>query len=268
MSQNIFDITKLFKKISVLDHGHVELIDGTVIEPKLKIVNAARVSFSKESKEYSPKDAKLVKFLFDHGHFSTYRHSYFSFRIKAPLFVFRQLWKYQVGSEWEAEEEIGHSIVIPNTSWNEQSFRYVEPPVEFYVPTIVRGQSASNKQGSSSEEIQSIEGQSPQQLITQATTSAFETYNKLIAGGVAKEIARSILPPNIYSECIWTCSLQTLIHVFQQRLKNDAQFETREFAWATYELLDSIFRDFLHFGSATDANDYSWFQSKLNGLKC
>src|SRR5580698_2905750 len=84
-----FDVTKMFRKIDVLDHGHVELFDAMILDPRLKVANAARVSYKKESKEYSEKDAKLVKFLFDHGHFSTYRHSYFSFRIKAPLFVFR-----------------------------------------------------------------------------------------------------------------------------------------------------------------------------------
>jgi len=262
-----FDITSLFKKLPVLDHGHVELFDGTVLDPRLKIANAARVSYNKCSTEYSPKDAKLVKFLFDHGHFSTYRHSYFSFRIKAPLFVFRQLWKYQVGSEWESEEELGHSIVIPNTSWNEKSGRYAEIEPEFYVPAIVRGQSAINKQGSSTEIITDINGQTPQDVIRQATIASFEAYNTMLSAGVAKEIARFILPPNVYSECIWTCSLQSLIHVFKQRLKNDAQYETREFAWAMYALLDGILGEVIDIAGSQDANDYSWFQEQLVGLQ-
>jgi thymidylate synthase (FAD) len=258
-----FDVTKMFRKIDVLDHGHVELFDAMILDPRLKVANAARVSYKKESKEYSEKDAKLVKFLFDHGHFSTYRHSYFSFRIKAPLFVFRQWWKYQVGSNWEGEEEIGHSIIIDDTSWNEQSFRYTEVEDHFYVPQIVRGQSATNKQGSSQEEIISVGGQSPQDIIIQATNAAFAAYNRMIEAGVAKEIARLVLPPNVYSECIWTCSLQTLIHFFKQRLKNDAQYEIREFAWATYLILHDNIGHLLDIGSATDAKDYSWFHEQL-----
>ena len=103
-----FNISDYFKKIEVLDHGSVELIDGMVSDPRIKIVNAARVSFNKEVQELSEKDAKLIEFLFKNEHFSTFRHSYFSFRIVAPLTVFRQWWKYQIGSEWiENEGNIG-----------------------------------------------------------------------------------------------------------------------------------------------------------------
>lgn len=113
-----FDIREHFKKITVLDKGHVELMDGMVTDPMLKIVNAARVSFNKEAIDLTERDKKLIKFLIEHEHFSTVRHSYFSFRIKAPLSVFRQWWKYQIGSDWIENENIG-SIQIPDTSWNE-----------------------------------------------------------------------------------------------------------------------------------------------------
>lgn len=113
-----FDIKKLFRKENVLDKGHVELIDGMITHPMLKVVNSARVSFLKEAKELTERDAKLIKFLIDHEHFSTLRHSYFSFRIKAPLCVFRQWWKYQIGSQWLENENVG-SIEIQDTSWNE-----------------------------------------------------------------------------------------------------------------------------------------------------
>jgi thymidylate synthase (FAD) len=258
-----FDITKFFQKIDVLDHGYIELFDGMIIQPNLKVVNAARVSHKKSSQEYSQKDAKLVRFLFEHGHFSTYRHSYLSFRIKAPLFVFRQWWKYQIGSSWEAENEIGDSIIISDTSWNENSLRYSEAQTEFYVPTIVRGQSSVNKQGSSSEEIIDIDGVSPQEIIRKASDEAFRTYNRLIYYGVAKEIARLILPANVYSECIWTCSLQSIIHFFKQRLKNDAQYEIREFAWAMYLILDGLLIDLIDFNGANDVENYSWFRDKI-----
>ena len=74
MENNQFNIKDYFKSIPVLDKGYVELIDGMVTDPRLKIVNAARVSFNKESKELSDKDVKLINFLKEHGHLSTFRH--------------------------------------------------------------------------------------------------------------------------------------------------------------------------------------------------
>lgn len=227
-----FNIKEFFAKNSVLDHGFIELIDGMVTDPRLKVVNAARVSFNKESKEFTEKDEKLVKFLYEHGHFSTYRHSFFSFRIKAPLLVFRQWWKYQVGSEW-MNDEIGSQIQIPETNWNEASGRYVEFDELFYTPETFRKQSKNNKQGSEGEVDDPIAALT---LYQTACENQFSAYRALIQLGTAKEIARGILPQNIYSECIWTVSLQGLVHFFNQRLKPDAQFEIREYAKATYLL--------------------------------
>ena len=118
MTKMTFDIKEHFKKVEVLDKGKVELIDGMVSHPVLKVVNSARVSFNKTATDLTDKDVRLVKYLIDHEHLSTLRHSYFSFRVKAPLAVFRQWWKYQVGSQWIENENVG-SIEIPDTSWNE-----------------------------------------------------------------------------------------------------------------------------------------------------
>ena len=143
-----FNIKDYFGTQKVLDKGHVELCDGMVCDPRLKIVNAARVSFHKEVKELSEKDIKLITFLHNHEHYSTFRHSYFSFRVKAPLIVFRQWWKHQIGCDWNENENIG-SIQMPETNWNEMSGRYVEFQPEFYIPNEIRIQSKDNKQGSS-----------------------------------------------------------------------------------------------------------------------
>lgn len=246
-----FDPTLSFKSVPVLDKGSVELFDAMLMDPRLKVVNSARVSFNKTSEEFSEKDAKLVKYLYEHGHFSTYRHSYFSFRIKAPLFVFRQWWKYQVGSSWEEGDELGSPVIVPDTSWNEQSGRYTEFKPEFYVPEKIRKQSASNKQGSSNEEVDRIEVFSDSHIgektkipardfFLEACQKSFDHYNVMVEAGAAKEVARLVLPQNIYSECIWTCSLQTLIHFFNQRLKQDAQLEIRQYARAIFDLVEPL----------------------------
>lgn len=231
-----FDIKKHFKKVDVLDHGKVELIDGMVSHPVLKVVNSARVSFNKEAFTLEDRDIKLVKYLIDHEHFSTLRHSYFSFRVKAPLAVFRQWWKYQVGSQWMENEGIG-SIEIPDTSWNEMSGRYVEFEPEFYIPAEIRVQSKNNKQGSSGKLETLATGANPVDFFKSACDEQYKNYKTIVEAGGAKEQARMLLPQNIYSECIWTCSLQTIMFFLNQRLKEDSQWEIREYAKAVKELV-------------------------------
>lgn len=255
MSQS-FNPKDLFDSRQVLDLGRVDLFDAMLMDPRLKVVNSARVSFNKSSEEYTDKDKKLVRFLYDHGHLSTYRHSYFSFRVKAPLFVFRQWWKYQVGSHWEEGNELGSPVIVPDTSWNEASGRYVEFKPEFYIPDVVRKQSESNKQGSSSEVLESlqifsdsqvggIESVDPRNFLKASCERSYADYKTLVEAGAAKELARMLLPQNIYSECIWTCSLQTLLHFFGQRLKSDAQYEIRQYAQAIYSLVEPVMVDLM-----------------------
>lgn len=223
-----FQIQDHFRKLPVLDHGHVELIDGSYMDPMLKVVNAARVSFNKESSEFSDKDAKLIGYLARNNEFAPFRHSQYTIRIKAPLFVFRQLQKYQIGSHW-----LTSSVEIPESSWNEASGRYVEFVPEFYTPKELRNQSKSNKQAS--------EGVHPDsdkllQAFRATQEVVYATYQALVASGVAKEQARLLLPASLYSEAVWSFSLQTLIHVLRERLDAHAQFETREYALAIREL--------------------------------
>lgn len=234
-----FDILQFFKKVQVLDKGYVELFDGMLSDPKLKIVNAARVSFNKEAKELSEKDLKLINFLFEHGHYSTFRHSYFSFRVKAPLLVFRQWWKYQIASDWIETENNG-SIQLPETNWNEASGRYVEFHPEFYIPNEIRIQSKNNKQGSEGKLETLQNGEQPVKFFEESCNLLYERYLYMVKSGAAKEQARALLPQNIYSECVWTCSLQCLIYFLSQRLKSDAQFEIREYAKAVAQIMQPV----------------------------
>lgn len=234
--QEKFDITRFFGEVKVLDKGHVEFFDGMVIDPKIKIVNAARVSFGKQVEELSEKDMKLIDFLFKHKHFSTFRHSYFSFRLKCPLMVFRQFWKHQIACEWVENDSIG-SIELPSTSWNEISYRYTEFVPEFYIPETIRMQSKSNKQGSSGVLTALINGEDPVRFFTDNCLFMYEKYKYLIDSGAAKEQSRMLLPQNIYSECVLTISLQALLYFLEQRLSDGAQFEIREYAKAIAQLI-------------------------------
>lgn len=234
-----FDIRKHFIAKKVLDSGQIELIDGMVCDPLLKIVNAARVSFAKETNELTDKDIRLIRYLQEHGHTSTLRHSFFSFRVKAPLCVFRQWWKYQISSDWVENENIG-TIEIPSTNWNEASGRYVEFIPDFYIPETIRKQSKSSKQGSEGCLDSPIDGLDPVEFFKQSTVELHNRYQAMVAAGAAKEQARMILPQNIYTECIWTPGLQTLIYFLNQRLKPDAQYEIRQYALALKEIMQPI----------------------------
>lgn len=240
MTTDTFNISSFFQKKNVLDHGSVELIDGMLTDPKLKIVNAARVSFDKESYELSEKDIKLISYLYSHEHFSTFRHSYFTFRIHAPILVMRQWWKYSIGSEWVENENIGE-IKLPSTDWNENSLRYSEVSPKFYIPDTIRIQSKNNKQGSDGKLEQLSNGEDPVKFFEQSCMRQYQDYQYLVQSGGAKEQARGLLPQNIYTQCIWTCSLQTIIYFLHQRLKQDAQFEIRQYAMSIKDIIEPIF---------------------------
>lgn len=209
----------------------VELIDcmGT----DLSIVNAARVSFDKESDwEYlreidaddeqvkclSEKDTKLINYLAKHNHWSPFAHTCLSFRIKAPIFVARQLGKHQVGG-----------------AWNEVSRRYVDSEPEFYFPEYWRKRAENVKQGSSEEAAYMMVDLHGEEWLVQDVMSDFSKdclfiYNNAIKAGVCPEQARMILPQNTMTTWIWTGSLAFFSRVCKLRLDSHTQRETQEVA--------------------------------------
>ena len=179
---------------------NIELIDK--MGSDASIVNAARVSFGKEITEVSERDEKLIKYLADHEHWSPFAHASLQFRIKAPVFVARQLVKHQVG-----------------LIWNEVSRRYVDDKPEFYIPFLWRKRAENVKQGSSDEEVEYD--------ITPAIQYVEETYNNLLKADIAPEMARMVLPQNMMTEWIWSGTLYAFARVCNLRNKPDAQQETR-----------------------------------------
>jgi len=236
-------------KINVLDYGFVSLVDKMGQDVALKVVNSARISYNKKKDQYDEKDKKLTNFLLNNEHTSPFRHSYYTFHVKAPLFVFRQWMKYQVGSTWRTYEINGQEVSLETfdhlydldkgCSWNEISGRYVELSPEFYIPRKLRGNPPHGNKQASNENSYSGNEEYDLQQMEHAVIKACSIYKGLISTGVAKEIARMILPQNIYSEAYWTCSLQSVIHFLHQRLKPDAQFEIRQYAEAIYNLIET-----------------------------
>jgi thymidylate synthase (FAD) len=231
------------------DIGFVALVDRMAQDHALKVVNAARISYAKQKQDYSPDDKKLARFLWEHGHTSPYRHSFYTIHWKAPLFVFRQAFKYQVGSTWRKYEVNGHAVsaemydVLFDTdkgcSWNEISGRYVNWDEEFYVPLVLRANPPHGNKQASHDLPADFDHAGERERMIGECRDAFRLYRERIARGVAKEIARMCLPQNIYTQAYWTVSLQGVIHFLSQRLQPDAQFEIRRYAEGVHELVKS-----------------------------
>jgi thymidylate synthase (FAD) len=226
-------------KIEVLDHGKVELLDK--MGSDLTTVESARVSFLKGTTEMSEREAKLIRYLAEHEHTSPFRHAMLMFRFKAPLFVARQLWKHIVGitPEFDLEDQFsGFSGGVKDSGWNEASGRYVELQDEFYVPATWRAQSASNKQGSAGPLADQATAAAAYRQGLAATYAAYQQLREL---GVAKEQARVVLPQSIYTQWIWTGSLQAFLHVVDLRTKPDAQWETQQYGIAVRDMIAAHF---------------------------
>ena len=172
----------------------------------LTVVNAARVSFDKEHEEFDhATDRGLIKYLARHNHWSPFAHCSVTFRVKAPIFVARQLVKHTVGF-----------------SWNEVSRRYVDNEPEFYFPQAWRARADNVKQGSSDTEIAFLTD--PAKVLT---ASALATYNQMLKTGVCPEQARMVLPQNTMTEWIWTGTLYAWARMCQLRLDSHTQRETQ-----------------------------------------
>jgi thymidylate synthase (FAD) len=122
-------------------------------------------------------------------------------------------------------------------SWNEISGRYVQWEPEFYVPRTMRANPPHGNKQASIELGADFDHASERAAMLDECRQAYELYQQRIARGVAKEIARMLLPQTLYSQAYWTVSLQGVIHFLEQRLEPDAQFEIRRYAEATFELV-------------------------------
>ena len=186
----------------------VEFIDKMGTD--LSVVNAARVSYAKFKDKFEDKDEKLIKFLAEHNHWSPFAHASLQFRIKAPVFVARQLVKHQVG-----------------LVWNEISRRYVDYTPELYEPKEWRGRPQNSKQGSDG--TVSIDSNEKHRL-DMTMEQCKIIYNSLIGKGIAPEQARMVLPQSMMTEWIWSGTLYAFARVCNLRCAKDTQEETREVA--------------------------------------
>ena len=187
----------------------VELLD--VFGDDLTVVNAARVSFAKESLEMKDNDKKLIYYLAKHNHVTPFFHPQVRFRLKMPIFVAREWFRHQIGF-----------------ARNEVSRRYVDSDPEFWIPTLLRERDTNKKQGSKDEPIK-FNGHCLAK-IRHHTDSSLTLYKDLLAHGVCPEQARAILPQSMMTEFIETGSLAAYARLYKLRTDPTAQREIQELA--------------------------------------
>lgn len=206
----------------------------------LSVVDAARCSFDKQSswvltphqggrtepeKTLSTADEKLIKYLANHKHYSPFNHSFISVRVKAPVFVARQLVKHKF---------------MP---WNEVSRRYVKDEPEFYTPQSWRKAAENVKQGSSSTETVDVKDVGGWNWITpeEQTLNMLEHYKHLLSLGVCPEQARMVLPQSMMTTWIWSGTLGAFCDMLVLRLDEHTQAETRVVAQQVAEIVKELF---------------------------
>lgn len=206
----------------VLDHGEVELL--SFMGSDVDVVNAAKVSFASYVRELDEASIGLIKYLVRNKHATPFEHCVFKFRIKAPIFVAREWMRHR----W--------------SSFNEMSMRYHSPSnIDYYIPSYDKIRKQVGKPGAYKfEEIEDPEVKDFFYSVFQKTIlQADEAYYKLLEAGIAKEIARCVLPVTQYTEFIWTVNARSLINFISLRNDSNAQYEINEFA----KIIEEIFQE-------------------------
>lgn len=211
------------EKIDLLDHGFIRLVDCMGNDES--VVRAARVSYDAawRAGENEGSDARLIHYLWKHEHATPFESVVFTFDMKMPIFVARQLMRYRTAV------------------FNELSGRYRELPEECYLPAAnqIRAQSKTNKQGSDGL-VDDTGSRRAVNILDGQNKNAFAAYRTLLGFGVARELARTVLPLSTYTHLFMTVNLRNLFHILKQRLDSHAQMEIRVYAEAMLELIRPV----------------------------
>ncbi len=202
----------------MLDHGFVRL--DAAMATDLSVVNAARVSFARRKEEMDESDEGLIRFLMRDRHGTPFEHNSFRFHIRSPIFVAREWMRHRVGS------------------FNEFSMRYAKATDEFYVPDADDVRSQVGKPGAYSFEPVSAElAETTREELRAVYDAAYATYQRLVEMGVARELARSVIPVGAYTEFFWTVNARSLMNFVSLRAAESAQREIRRYADACEQFL-------------------------------
>jgi thymidylate synthase (FAD) len=204
--------------IPVLDHGFVRL--DAAMADDLSVVNAARVSFARRRDEVDDADAGLIRFLMRDRHGTPFEHNSFRFHIRCPLFVAREWFRHMIGP------------------FNEFSMRYAKATDDFYVPEADDVRSQVGKPGAYSfEPVDPELAERTREELRAVYDHAYATYTRLVEDGVARELARSVIPVGAYTEFYWTVNARALMNFVSLRAAETAQREIRRYAEACEQFL-------------------------------
>jgi thymidylate synthase (FAD) len=179
----------------------------------LSVANAARVSFARRKEELDEADEGLIRFLMRDRHGTPFEHNAFRFHIRAPIFVAREWFRHRVGS------------------FNEFSMRYAKATDDFYVPEPEDVRSQVGKPGAYSfEPVDDELAERTREELREVYEHAYETYTRLVEAGVARELARSVMPVGAYTEFFWTVNARALMNFVSLRAAETAQREIRRYA--------------------------------------
>jgi len=207
--------------MKVLDHGYVELFDS--MGDDLRIVNMARQSFGKTSVELGEAEKGLINYLMSKRHGTPFEGVVFHFNVKCPLFVAREWFRHRIAS------------------YNEYSGRYSKMIAEFYIPELSEMRTQTGKPGAYKfEQLPEDQAKLTRSIIWGDSNEAWSTYEELLSMGVAKEVARMVLPVNIYTQFSWIINLRSLFNFISLRSHETAMWEIRQYSKNIEELIKPI----------------------------
>jgi thymidylate synthase (FAD) len=204
--------------VSVLDHGFVRLDDAMASD--LSVANAARVSFARRKDVLDESDEGLIRFLMRDRHGTPFEHNAFRFHVRCPIFVAREWFRHRVGS------------------FNEFSMRYAKATDEFYVPAAEDVRTQVGKPGAYTfDPVDPELADRTREELRTVYEAAYATYTRLVEQGVAREVARCVLPVGAYTEFYWTVNARALMNFVSLRAAETAQREIRRYADAVESFL-------------------------------
>ena len=197
------------------------ILDSSMADD-LSVVNSARVSFAKRSETLDQAAIGLINFLMRERHGTPFEHNSFRFHIKCPIFVAREWFRHRIGS------------------FNEFSARYSEVPNEFFSPLLEDVRKQTGKPGSYTfEKMDLSDAEKAKKIIEENNISAYDSYLELLEMGVAKELARSVLPVSMYTQFYWTVNARALMNFLSLRTAESAQVDIRRYAKDVERIFES-----------------------------
>lgn len=206
-------------EIKILDHGFVRVVDWLGSDER--IAESARISYKSPSKG-EEQDRKLIHYLWKNSHLSPFEQCNVTLNIKMPIFIMRQFVRHRT------------------FKINEVSARYTELPAEFYIPESWRMQDVKNKQGSMGEFSEQVSWAYSADL-SRFCENTYRYYQSMITHGVSREMARMVLPVNIYTEIYVNCDLRNLLNFVKLREDSHAQYEIQLYGKAIKSILEELF---------------------------